>query len=422
MYRTHRIARSVVGASLAVLIAGCSNGDNQEALGPSLTGNNSIFQSYVALGNSITAGYQSSGINNAGQQVAYPALLAARMGTRYAYPALASVGCPPPIINFQTQARPTGTTASTCALRDSTVATRTRTLNNVGVPNASSYDPTSESTPFSNILTSLFLGGQTQVEKALQADPTFVSIWIGNNDVLGFAVGDSRANAATGLLGMTPVATFQANYDAMLDQLTAGAPGLEGVLVGVVQVSNAPIMFPAAALQNAAFKAGFDALAGTTTTIDASCLPGGAGATSVINTFMAFRIRTVGAAGGFPPIIACVPGGASGALPAPVGDVLVLDPTEQATVAARVNAYNAHIQTKAAELGWAYYDPNPTLVTLRAANTLIRQVPTLGATNTFGTGMSLDGVHPAAAVQREIANALIATINTHYGTTLTPVP
>jgi hypothetical protein len=85
MYRTHRIARSVVGASLALAIASCSNGDNQEALGPSLTGNRAIFQSYVAIGNSITAGYQSSGINNAGQIVAYPALLAQQMGTRYAY-------------------------------------------------------------------------------------------------------------------------------------------------------------------------------------------------------------------------------------------------------------------------------------------------------------------------------------------------
>jgi lysophospholipase L1-like esterase len=419
MYRTHRIARSVVGASLAVVIASCSNGENQEALGPSLTGANSIFQSYVAIGNSITAGYQSSGINNAGQLAAYPNLLARQMGARYAYPALAGLGCPPPVTNFQTQARPTGTTATTCHLRDSTAATRSRFLNNVAVPGATSLDPTSESTTASNILTSLFLGGQTQVEKALDADPTFASIWIGNNDVLGYAVGDGRT--AT-LAAMTSVAQFQTNYNAMLDQLTAGAPGLEGVLVGVVNVTSAPIMFPAAALSNATFKAGFDALAGTPTTIDPSCLSGAAGANSVINTFMAFQIRTVGAAGGFPPIVACVPGGASGTLPAPVGDILVLDPTEQATIATRVLAYNAHIQSRATELGWAYLDPNPLLVNLRTANTLIRQVPTLGATNTFGTGMSLDGVHPAAGVQREIANALIGVINSTYGTSLSLVP
>jgi len=38
------------------------------------------------------------------------------------------------------------------------------------------------------------------------------------------------------------------------------------------------------------------------------------------------------------------------------------------------------------------------------------------------TGMSLDGVHPALAVHRLLANDLIAVINTKYGTSLAPVP
>src|SRR6185503_5977749 len=122
----------------------------------------------------------------------------------------------------------------------------TDVINNVAVPGASSYDPVGTSTPFSNILTSLFLGGKTQVQKALENQPTFASIWIGNNDVLGFAVGDGRAAAPTGLAGMTSVANFTANYDAMITQLTTGAPGIKGVLIGVVQVANAPIMFSAA--------------------------------------------------------------------------------------------------------------------------------------------------------------------------------
>jgi lysophospholipase L1-like esterase len=392
--------------------------DNNDAVGPQPVGANAIFQNYVAIGNSITAGFQSSGISDATQQVAYPRLLAVQMGTRYAYPSLAGVGCPPPITNFQTQTRPTGTTGTTCQLR--TAATATDILNNVGVPNASSFDPTdADGTPFSNILTSLFLGGKSQVQKALEAQPTFVSVWIGNNDVLGFAVADGRANAPTGLLGMTSVATFQANYNAMIDQLTAGAPGVKGVLMGVVQVANAPIMFPAAAMSNAVFKAGFDAIAGTTTLLDPSCLPTGAGANSLINSFLPFQIRT----GAHPAIVACVPGGAAGTFPAPVGDILILDAAEQTTITARINAYNAHIQSVATTHGFAYVDPNPLLLALKTAGTLVRATPNYGsATAPFGTGMSLDGVHPAAAVQREIANALIPAINTQYGTTLILVP
>jgi len=423
MHHIHIVGRTALGLAAAVLITSCAPKDN-EVLGPRFSGNNVLFRSYVALGNSITAGYQSRGISDATQRQSYAFLLAQRMGTRYAYASLFGRGCNPPVTNFQTQAG--GTTAAPitatarpliCDLRSA--AANTDILTNVAVPNASSFDPIDvDGTPFSNILTSLILGGKTQVQRALAADPTFASIWIGNNDVLGFAVSDGRTAAATGLAGMTPTATFTANYDAMIAELIAGAPDLEGVLIGVVQVANAPIMFPAAALSNATFKAGFDALAGVTTVLDPSCLTGGAGFTSLINTFIVFQIR----AGAHPSTIACVPGGTSGAIPAPVGDILVLDPTEQATISARVTAYNNYISAKAASLGWAYYDPNPTLQALRTAGTVVTNIPTLGATGTFGTGMSLDGTHPGAPLHRTIANTLIPIINAQYSTTLSLVP
>ena len=66
-----------------------------------------IFKSYVALGNSLTAGYQSGGINDSTQAQSYAVLLARAMGTRFAYPALAKPGCPPPINNFLAQTRVT---------------------------------------------------------------------------------------------------------------------------------------------------------------------------------------------------------------------------------------------------------------------------------------------------------------------------
>lgn len=415
MNRFYGTSRVMLAASLALAAGSCSDFDNNRVLGPRLTGANSIFQSYVALGNSITAGYQSSGITDSTQRRSYAFLLAQQMRTRFAYPSMSNPGCPPLVANFQTQARVGGATSTTCFLRANT----TDILNNVAVPGATSFDPMDpDGTAFSNTLTSFFLGGRSQVQRALDASPTFASIWIGNNDVLGFAVGDGRTNAPTGLAGMTPTATFTANYDAMLNALLAGAPNLEGVLVGVVQVANAPIMFPAAALSSPAFKAGFDAIANRPTTLDPSCTAGGSGATSMINTFLAFQIRL----GTHPAIVACVPGGESGAIPAPVGDILVLDPTEQTTISARINSYNAYISNKANELGWAYWDPNPTLTTLRAANTVVRNIPTLGATGTFGTGMSLDGVHPGAAIHRTIANELITAINAKYATTLLPVP
>ena len=412
MFCLKRSGRSLLGlTALSFVAAGCFDDENSSVLGP--RPNDALFASYVALGNSITAGYQSGGISDATQRQSYAFLLAQQMGTRFAYPSLNNPGCPPPIVNFQTQARPTGTTGTTCALRGQV----TDILNNVAVPGASSFDPTdADGTPFSNTLTSFILGGKSQVQRALEAQPTFVSIGIIGNDYLSFAVQNGRTSA---LAGITPVATFSANYDLMLDQLLAGAPGLSGIILGNVLPTNVPILFPASALTNAAFKAGFDAVAGTATTLDPSCLPGGAGETSLINTFLAFQIRT----GAHPPIVACVPGGASGAIPAPVGDVLVLHPAEQTTINTIVAGYNAYLQAKAENIGFAYYDPNTILTTLKAAGTLIRSTPNYGsATAPFGTGMSLDGVHPGLAVHREIANALIAAINAEYGTTLQPLP
>jgi lysophospholipase L1-like esterase len=285
------------------------------------------------------------------------------------------------------------------------------------VPGASSYDPTAVAgTPFSNALTTFILGGKTQVQRALDASPTFVSIGIVGNDYLSFAVQDGRTAA---LAGITPVATFSANYDKTIAQLLAGAPNVKGIIIGNVLPTNVPIMFAASWMSNAAFKAGFDAQAGTTTSLDPSCLSTGSGANSLINTFLAHQIR----AGAHPPIVACVPGGESGALPAPIGDILILDPSEQTTINTIVSGYNTYLQTKANSIGFAYYDPNTILTTLKAAGTLILAKPNYAsATQPFGTGMSLDGVHPAATVHRELANALIAVINAKYGTTLGLVP
>jgi lysophospholipase L1-like esterase len=410
MYKVTNLTRvAAVGAVMA--LAACST--DKKLLGPSTPKGGDLFKSYVAMGNSITAGYQSGGISDATQRQSYAFLLAGQMGTQYHYASLANPGCPAPIINFNTQARPTG--APPCALRSA--SSITDILNNVAVPGASSYDPTAvNGTPFSNALTTFILGGKTQVERALDAKPTFVTIGIVGNDYLSFAVQDGRT--AT-LAGITPVATFSANFDATISQLLAGAPDVKGVMMANVLPTSVPILFPAAAMSDPNFKATFDAQAGTTTTLDPSCVAGGAGATSLINTFLAHQIR----AGAHPPIVACVPGGASGALPAPIGDILILDPTEQTTVNTIVSGYNTYLQNKANSIGFGFYDPNTLLNTLKAGGTVIRSTPNYASsTQPFGTGMSLDGVHPALGVHKLLANDLIAVINTKYGTSLAPVP
>lgn len=433
----NRSGRSLLGlTALAFAAAGCFDDDSDDVLGP--RPEDALFRSYVALGNSITAGFQSGGINDSTQRRAYPVLLGAQMDTRFAYPSLAGRGCAPPIANFQTQARVgPGSTSSTCDLRN---PASSGLINNLGVPGATVADLTAETgSGASNILTSLILGGQTQVERALQAQPTFASIWIGNNDVLVPAISGFLSPTPGVSPGITAQTTFEAEYEEALDQLLASAPALEGVLVGVVNVTAAPILFPVAVMQtNAAFRAGFDQAAGrvpTSTdpfkagplTIDANCATAPMTLVSMRLASEIARFRNdTNATGqapkdpatrvGHPPHIAC---GVSGSpWPAPVGEAGILTTAEQTTLIDAVSAYNAFISATADELGWAYVNPNTLLDSLRVAGQIPVAPNLASATAPFGTWISLDGVHPANSAHRAITNHLIDAINGTYNTNL----
>jgi hypothetical protein len=409
MIRSRNTISAVASAVILALTAACADNGPTAVVPPNVAAN-SLFTSYVALGNSLTAGYQSGGIDDSTQKLSYASLLAQAMKTRYVYASLAGSGCPPPIVNFQTQARLANGTASTCSLRNPNTAV---SLNNVAVPGATSLDPFSVSTSASNTLTTLFLGGKTQVAKAADANPTFISAWIGNNDVLGAALSGILVPTAGVSAGVTSQAAFTSNYTAMVSGLKA-IPTIKGaILIGVLNVTGVPALFPVAALQNPAFKAGFDQFAGGTTTILPNCLSA-PGNQALISISILAQMRS----GAHPLVIGCAKNSIPGTL---VGDIFILDSTEQASLAATVAGYNATIQAAATANGWAYYDPNPLLVTLKTPGTgCINIVPDLAnATAPFGACISLDGIHPTVVANRQITSALVTAINTKYGTAIT---
>jgi len=401
MFRLTQLGR-VAALGAIVALAACSG--NKEVLGPDSPPGGDIFRSYVALGNSITAGFQSNGINDSTQRQSYALLLAKQMGTQYHYASLAGRGCTPPIANGLTGALVANAPAGTCDLRAATSVTDV--LNNVAVPGARVLDPTSASSVASNALTTFILGGKTQVQKALDAQPTFATIWIGNNDVL--------QPALSGLFQpiVSTQTQFQTAYDAMISQLLAGAPDLKGVLIGVAKAQFLPSFTTGALLfATPAAQGAINAATGKTVLID----PGCNNSTSLINVV---SIIPAIKAGTHPAVIAC----AKGLYPAPVGDVYVLDPAEQTTLNTAIDAYNSYISTKATSIGFAYYDPN-TLFAAQKASGAIPPFPNFASTTaTYGTLISLDGVHPTGAAHRLIANDLIAVINAKYLTTLAPVP
>jgi len=367
-----------------------------------------LFARYVSLGNSITAGFQSDGINANTQQDAYPVLLAEQMNTPFNAPLLADPGCRPPLTNALTGERVGGGTATTCNLRQAPAPVQ---LNNVAVPNAAVVDLLSNVAPSNNAntLTQLFLGGRTQVEAAADVEPTFATVWIGNNDVLNAAF----AGIATPET-VTSVEDFESNYTEALDTLEdAGAEG--GVLYGVSDVTLIPHFSAGAAY--AAAEDQINAVGSNLSpnwgsfNVDASCAPDQDGVTTLVPANYGLSELLAGALEGNDVTLNCAT------------DERVLAGEEVALLQSRVDAYNTHIENEADARGWVYQPINPTLRELRESGA-IPPFPdfTDPDGDFFGTAFSLDGIHPNSSTHQLVANTTIEAINAEYGTSLSTLP
>jgi hypothetical protein len=105
----------------------------------------------------------------------------------------------------------------------------------------------------------------------------------------------------------------------------------------------------------------------------------------------------------------------------------VVVPAELRRLAAAVLAYNAADSTLAVQHGWAWFNPNPTLDSLRLIPTQVAPFPaftnTQGcAASPFGLAFSCDAVHPSAATHRIIARHLVLAINAKYSSAIPAVP
>ena len=79
-----------------VVLAACGDGGGSTDTGQITR--EELFRRYVAVGNSITAGVQSDGLNDSTQAQASPVLLAQQAGTAFGFARLQRPGCPPPLL------------------------------------------------------------------------------------------------------------------------------------------------------------------------------------------------------------------------------------------------------------------------------------------------------------------------------------
>jgi hypothetical protein len=399
--------RVVFAAALGctLLVAACQN-DVLNSPGVPPYAGGAMFQRYVAMGNSITAGFQSGGINDSTQRQSYAVLVAGAMrGDRFYYPSLNNPGCPPPLTNVFTGARVgTGSTAATCLFRNAALPPY---VSNVAVPGAETIDmlvngpaPGTNSNP----LTQLFLGGRTQVQAMMDATPTFVSVWAGNNDLLGAALAGDTTLA-------TDTAAFRISYSQTLDSIEA--TGAQAILIAVGlghSVNNVVLPFFSRGTTWFGLAAS-GAFNPAPFTVAANCAPP-RGDTVLVSFAYGFGLLAT-AQGGTPTTLDCT---------APP----VIEPAETRFFAVLQLRYNAIIQAQATVRGFAYTDSvNSTLDSLAGIANQFAPFPNTAAPcsgSPFGLAFSCDGIHPNQATQLKIAKKIIRAINAHYNSAIPNIP
>jgi lysophospholipase L1-like esterase len=425
MTRMHRLAPF----ALLAFLGAC---DNEELIPPAADPGlaDPLFARYVAFGNSITAGLQSGGINDSTQRASYAVLLAAQMGTEFNIPLLNRPGCPPPFTNVFTQAVVGDPGPLGCALRNPTVP---EVLHNVAYPGAevleafSYFDDRivpSETDAFRSFL----LGGQTPVQAGRRVLPTFVTVWLGSNDVLGAILdGTNPGNPAM----VTPPADFAVSYAAFMDSLDAYGSIQGGAVIGVPQAALAPYLTQGRVWKG--FELQFDAQTNPLNALDVTnaCLAGQAitGTSDTAWTSVPFAVggpRLALAAARVDSVQRglLAPGSLQTVVIDCADDNTTVTATEVLNMFAAVSAYNAAIADEVEERGWIFIDPNPLLLALGADTAAVRRFPAFPGTaapaitvgQPFGSAFSLDGIHPSSSTHVVIAGALIQAINLFYGT------
>jgi len=175
------------------------------------------LSNYVALGDSLTAGYASASLMDWYQERSYPALLARQAGAAsFEQPLVSQPGIGPilELVSLQGPViQPVGLVPGLPANAEYPLP-----YNNLGVPGATLFDMVFTTGDIYNLLQGnldnvmhdliLRNGVNTALEQAIGRQPTFMTVWIGNNDILGATLAATPIDGVT----MTPVDVFAGLY------------------------------------------------------------------------------------------------------------------------------------------------------------------------------------------------------------------
>jgi lysophospholipase L1-like esterase len=256
----------IILATLAIGFASCEP-EFENEVNAAYSSGEADFTTYVAVGNSLTAGYMDGTVSRVGQTYSYPNLLAQQFalvgGGAFTQPSFAedvnnlggfagSAGSTRLVIDAA-QGRPEPI-AGTSTI---TLTPQAKAYNNMGVPGAKSfhlgiagygalnpYFARHATTPTATVL-----------GDAMTKNPTFFTNWIGSNDVLAYATaGGAQANGVTpaadhnetgnlnpatyGFNDITNSGVFNNVYTNIINTLTIN--GAKGVVCTIPSVTSIP--------------------------------------------------------------------------------------------------------------------------------------------------------------------------------------
>ena len=435
------------------------------------------FSTFVALGDSLTAGFSDGSLYIDGQEVSFANLMAIQMeaagGSEFTTPFMNdNIGgfveledtFPKRLVFDAINRVPVRIEGESTT---SPLDILTGPFSNMGIPGAKSFhlglDGYGTLNPyFGRFASSL---GTNVLTDALAQSPTFFNLWIGNNDVLSYAVSGGTGVNQLGNLDATTYGNdditdpnlFSIVYNSIVQTLTIG--GAEGLLVNIPSVTSLPFFntvphnpVPLDATTAAVLNSDAAYGAYNQGLLDVEAL-GILSASERERRTISFSESTTNAvvifdesltdltainpaltnmrqataedllvltASSFIGTLA-IEGDENTAngVAVPLSDMWVLTPEEQAEIATATEAFNTTIAGLAEERGLAFYDANARTEELSTNGITINGST---VTNEFATGgfFSLDGIHLSPKANGIIANEMIEVINETYGSTLTP--
>jgi len=399
---------------------------------PAPTSGSANFSRYIAVGNSLTAGYSNGGLYLEGQLNSYPAIMAKQMqlagGGSFSQPLFSTAQANGSgylqLKGFDASGNPIlDTVTSNLAIRGELnvpgfgnvilYTKYTGDNNNYGVPGIKleqiTYAPYGNLNGyFERLLPGDAPTNSTDYLDFVTAKPyTFFSDWLGNNDALLYATSGGAGDV------LTDKTVFAELYALSIQTLTKG--GQKGVVATIPDVTSIPYFNTVTV---GAILAGVQKANPAVQGLYINALVSGSTYAPRLATASDLIVL------GFPTAkIGQLVTTPYGQLPygltpySPIDNQYVLDANEVALTRDYVQSYNNTITTLAAQYNLAVFDAYTYLNQIKQ-NGLVVDGISLNSSYISGGLFSLDGVHLTPRGYAIIANQFLTAINSKYGATI----